>query len=135
MIRTRTTGLVTALMLLAGCYGDETATAYGAAGKTWVLEEIGGTAAAGRTTLLFPEPGTIAGETACNSYSASMTVPYPWFEAGPVATTRRACPADATASEQAYLASLQSMTLIEVLGDTLILTRDDDTSMIFKAGD
>ncbi|WP_295311557.1 META domain-containing protein [Roseobacter sp.] len=135
MIRGRTTGFVTAVLLLAGCYGDETATAYGAADKTWVLEEIGGTAATGRTTLLFPEPGTIAGETACNRYSASMTVPYPWFEAGPVATTRKACPEDATASERAYLATLQTMSLIEVLGDTLILTNDDDAAMIFKAGD
>ena len=119
-------------LLLAGCIGDETATAYGAADKTWMLEELGGASFSARATLVFPEPGKIAGEAPCNSYSASMTVPYPWFEAGPLATTRRLCPQ--ISAEETYLQALSDMTLIEALGDTLILSNDTETTMIFKAG-
>ena len=44
-------------------------------------------------TITFPEEGEIEGEAPCNRWSATQSVPYPWFEAGPIAATKRACPA------------------------------------------
>ncbi|MGC3938402.1 META domain-containing protein [Roseobacter sp. EG26] len=120
------------LIALAGCRPDETVSAYGAAGKTWQLVELNGQTVDQIATLTFPEEGRIAGEGPCNSYSAAMTVPYPWFEAGPIASTRRACPD--LDFEADYFTALSEMTLSEVLGDTLILSTPEGAQMVFKSG-
>jgi heat shock protein HslJ len=62
-----------------------------------------------------------------------MTVPYPWFDAGPIASTRLACPA--LDAEVAFFAALGQATLIEVGGDTLILSNPDGLKMVFTAAD
>lgn len=118
--------------LLSGCKKDETVTAYGGAGKIWVLVELDGKPVSTQATLIFPEPGKIAGRGPCNSFSATMTVPHPWFDAGPIAATRRACP-DLPA-EADYFAALSEMTIAEVLGDVLILSTDGERKMIFNSG-
>ncbi|MGB7244918.1 MAG: META domain-containing protein [Sulfitobacter sp.] len=118
-------------MTLATCdAGDETVRAYGAADKTWVLESIDEAAFEAAATLTFPEPGRIAGKAPCNAFSADMTVPYPWFETGPIMATRMACP-DLPA-ETEFLTALSDMTLSEVLGDTLVLSNDANRSMVFR---
>ena len=119
--------------LAAGCARDETVGAYGAADKIWVLSEIDGQLFPAEATLTFPGPGRIAGQAPCNRYFADMAAPYPWFETGPIASTRRICPDDA--AERAYFEALSAMTLSEVLGDTLILSTEDGRSMVFTAGD
>ncbi|WP_121060443.1 META domain-containing protein [Chachezhania antarctica] len=116
---------------LGACAGDETATAYGAAEKVWVLQELHGSKASDIATLTFPAPGHIAGTAPCNSYNAGMKAPYPWFDAGPIAATRRACPA--LQAETGFFAALDAATQIEVSGDTLILTDDDGRQMVFTA--
>jgi heat shock protein HslJ len=118
-------------ILAMGCAGDETLRAYGAAGKTWRLVELDDKPFAARATLVFPEQGKIAGLAPCNTYSATMSVPYPWFETGPIATTRTFCPDQA--AETAFLAALAQMSLSEVLGNTLILSTPDGRIMLFKA--
>ncbi|WP_298974836.1 META domain-containing protein [uncultured Roseobacter sp.] len=119
------------LVLVAGCYQDETVNAYGAAGKTWRLVEVDQSAVDYAATLIFPEPGRVTGKAPCNSYTGSMTAPYPWFEMGPIAATRMACP-DLEA-ETAYFSALSEMSQSEVLGDTLILSTEDGRTMTFKA--
>ena len=123
--------LLPLLALLAACTGDESLTAYGAADKTWVLTEIDGAAVSARTTLSFPEPGRLAGRAPCNAYSGAQTAPYPWFEAGPIASTKIACP-DLT-FEQSYFEALAAMTLSEVSGDILVLSTPEGREMVFKA--
>lgn len=118
-------------MILANCAGDETVVAYGAADKVWRLVEIDDNAIDYTATLTFPEPGRLTGRAACNSFSTSMTTPYPWFETGPIATTRAICPE--IKQEQTFLEALSEMTLSEVLGDTLILSTPEGRSMVFKA--
>lgn len=125
-------GLIAAVALI-GCQGDETVRAYGGEGRTWLLAEINGNAFPARATLTFPKTGEIAGEGPCNSYSAEMAVPYPWFETGPIAATRRACPD--LAAETDFLEGLARASLSEVAGDTLILSDPDGFSMVFKAAD
>ena len=121
------------LVLLPACRDDESVRAYGAADKQWRLIELNDQPFIAKATLTFPEEGRIAGSAPCNSYSGTMTVPYPWFEAGPIAATKRACPD--LAEESAFFAALDAVTLSEVLGDTMILSNTDGLSMVFKAGD
>lgn len=119
------------LSLLAACQRDETVKAFGASDKVWRLVELDDTEVGFNATLTFPETGKIAGHAPCNAYSGSMTVPYPWFEAGPLAATRMACP-DLSA-EAAFFKALGEMSLSEVLGDTLLLSNDAGRTMVFKA--
>ncbi|MDW3224588.1 MAG: META domain-containing protein [Paracoccaceae bacterium] len=120
-----------AIFGLIGCQKDETVKAYGAADKVWRLVELDDAPVTYSATLTFPETGQIAGKAPCNSYTGSMTVPYPWFEAGPLAATRMACP-DLEA-ETTFFAALSAMSLSEVLGDTLLLSNDAGRTMVFKA--
>lgn len=119
------------ILAVTGCQKDETVKAYGAADKVWRLVELDDAPVTYSATLMFPETGRIAGKAPCNTYTGSMTVPYPWFEAGPLAATRMACP-DLDA-ETLFFAALSDMSLSEVLGDTLLLSNDEGRTMVFKA--
>lgn len=123
---------VIVLASLAACK-DETVAGYGASDHLWQLTEMDGRPMETRATLRFPRRGTIGGEGPCNAYSASMEVPYPWFETGPIRATRRACPD--LAAEQAFFDALGQMTQSEVLGGTLILRDELGREMVFKAID
>ncbi|ASM73458.1 MULTISPECIES: META domain-containing protein [Roseobacteraceae] len=125
--------LILALTFAMSCKADETARAYGAGGKTWTLTEIDGQAFKAAATLRFPETGKIAGQGPCNGFAGTMTTPYPWFDAGPLQATRRACPA--LADEARFFTALEDMTLIEVLGDVMILKNEKGREMLFRAAD
>lgn len=120
-----------AAVALGGCSKDETVAAYGGAGKIWRVTEIDGAPFTERATLMFSPAGQISGDAPCNSYSASMTAPYPWFQTGPIRTTKKQCP-DANA-ETLFLAALGQMTLSEVLGNTLILSTPEGRTLILQA--
>lgn len=125
--------LVLAAMSILGYCKDETVSGHGGAAATWVLRSIDGTPFAARATLTFPEEGTVAGEAPCNRYSGQQTVPYPWFSAARITSTKRACP-DLDA-ETRYLRALGEMTLAEIAGDTLILSNDAGREMVFRAAE
>jgi len=99
----------------------------------WRLIEIDGAAAADVVTLQFPEEGRISGKGPCNRYFGAQTVPYPWFKAEAIGSTKMACPN--LASESTYFSALQNMSLAEVAGDTLILSNDAGRTLVFKAQD
>ncbi len=122
-----------ALLGLDMCATDETVAGYGAADRVWHLAELDGAPFAATATLRFPEPGQIAGEAPCNRYSGVMTTPYPWFDAGQVISTRRACPE--LEAEQAFLSALTAMGEAEVAGETLILRSEDGREMVFTAAE
>ncbi len=122
---------IIALGLLIACQGDQTLSAYGAAGRRWNLVELDGVAAAGLVTLSFPEPGRVAGRTDCLDFTATQTAPYPWFEIAGLRSTPRDCVAGA--GELAVLKALEGMTLVEVLGGVLILRNDAGREMVFHA--
>ncbi len=119
------------LPLLLGYCKDETLTGYGAQGQVFVLQTINGDPFPARAAITFPEEGRIAGEGPCNGFSASQNQPYPWFEAGPIAATKRACP-DLDAEAQ-FFRSLSEMGLSEVSGPNLILSTVDGAQMVFVA--
>ena len=113
-----------------GC-ADETVSGYADPKATYRLVEIEGEAFTARATITFPEEGRIAGEAPCNRWNAEQRVPYPWFEAGPIAATRRACPE--LEAEARFLTMLSEMTLAEVQGPVLILSDDGGRAMVFEA--
>jgi len=118
---------------LAACRGDETIAAYGAADIKWQLAEIDGQPFVAAATLHFPEPGRITGVAPCNSYSADLDAPYPWFAAQHLTVTRMAC--DDLTVENQFLQALQDMTLSEVSGNTLILSNVAGREMVFTAAE
>lgn len=117
------------LLTIAACR-DETPSGFARPDQIFALQEIDGTAFPARATLSFPEPGRIAGTAPCNSYAGALTAPYPWFETGPLAATRRACPD--LAQETAFFAALAEMSLAEISGNTLILSNDAGRQMVFQ---
>ncbi|WP_300515924.1 META domain-containing protein [Aliiroseovarius sp.] len=122
---------VAVFVLLQVSGRDETISGYAPSGVTWSLEALGGTAYPARATISFPEEGRIIGDAPCNGYSATQSAPYPWFEAGPIAATRRACPE--LAEEAAFFEALARVTLAEVAGEVLILSGEDGFEMVFYA--
>ena len=117
------------VVLLSQC-GDETVRAYGAADHVWRLVELDGQPFAARATLHFPDVGRIQGRAPCNSYGADMTAPYPWFEVGPILSSRSAC--GDLEDERRFFDALRAATQAEVSGDTLILRDDAGREMVFK---
>jgi heat shock protein HslJ len=83
--------------------------------------------------LRFTEDGKIAGNAPCNSYSGTLSAPYPWFEVTELTATRAACAG--LEAEGYYFAALIAMTQSEVAGDVLILRNEDGHEMVFKAAE
>jgi len=121
------------LFALAACLKDETISGYADPAAIYRLTELNGRPFTARATIGFAEPGTVAGEAACNRYSANQAAPYPWISIGPIAATKRACPD--LAQEAAFFAALASATLAEVAGDTLILSDEVGGQMVFRVQD
>lgn len=121
------------LILVLGLLGcaDETISGYADPNATYRLVEIDNAPFKPRATIAFREEGRASGAAPCNMWSATQSVPYPWFELGPIAATRRACP-DLDA-EAKFFDALGQMTLVEVQGPVLILTNDDGREMVFEA--
>ena len=124
------TALLALTLAFLGC-GDETVSGYASPGATYRLVEVSGAPFAARATITFPEEGQVAGEAPCNRWSAAQNVPYPWFELGPVAATRRACPG--LEAEGLFFSMLGKMSLAEVQGPVLILSNDVGAEMVFEA--
>jgi heat shock protein HslJ len=128
--------LITCALLvasLAACREDETVRAFGGADQVWALTELNGASFPATATLTFPKAGEIVGQGPCNRYFGAMTAPYPWFDTGPIGSTRMACPD--LVVETTFLAALEAATLSEVAGNTLILSNTDGLEMVFRGID
>lgn len=119
------------LLIVAGCTGDETLVKYGAAGKSWVLEEIDGAPFGARAEIEFKGQEEVTGQAPCNRYGARQAAPYPWFKLEAIVATKMACAQ--LQQEQVYFEALGAMTLAEVGSETLILSNDAGRTMVFKA--
>ncbi len=123
--------LIALLMFtLTGCKYDETISGYLDQRAEWALVEMDGKPFPARATIAFPSKGRIAGQAPCNRYSATQSAPRPWFEAGPVISTKMACPD--LAAEQRFFKALGEMTLVDVLGNVLVLSNETGREMVFK---
>ncbi len=121
--------LIAALVLTA-CQKDETISGQSTPNDAWQLSQMNGKSVSAEITLTFPEKGRIAGRAPCNTYFASQTAPLPWFEVSAIASTKRACPE--LELEGDYFETLESMTLIERTGTTLLLSNDTDQSLEYN---
>lgn len=113
--------------MLSGCLRDESVTGY-AAGQ-WRLTVMDDARVSTPITLDLTTRGRVSGAAPCNSYSATQTAPYPWFNTGPIVATRATC-ADQSL-ENRFLENLARMTLAEVAGPVLILNNDAGELMEF----
>lgn len=116
-------------VLLAAC-GDETVSAF-SENDEYQLISINDVPFNAKATLDISVSGNVSGSGPCNRYNASQTAPYPWFDLGPIASTKRAC--DELSKEAQFFISLETMTIVEVAGKTLILSNDDKDEMVFQA--
>ena len=115
---------------LTACAADETISGYADPSAIYALQTINGAPFNATATITFPEEGQARGTGPCNTWAATQTVPYPWFELGPMRVTRRACPnLDA---ERQFFENLRQMTLAEVTGDILILSNTAGGEMLFR---
>lgn len=119
------------VLFCAACQQDETLSAYTGDFKTFELRMLNGESFTTTATLKLEEDGQVSGSAPCNSYSTTINVPYPWFEIGPIASTRRACPE--LDQEQAYFNALSSMAFAEVSGPTLVLSNEAGGELLFHA--
>jgi heat shock protein HslJ len=122
-----------AIASVFACDKDETLRSYGASDKTWQLIELNEKPFAQPATLTLSQNDRILGQGPCNGFSANMIVPYPWFKAEALISTKMACPA--LAEETRYFNALGQATISEVLGDTMILSNTEGLKMVFKASD
>jgi len=106
-----------AFALLLGACTDETIAGY-APDTVWHLSELDGQPVTARVTFELT-PGKVSGQAPCNGFWASQTAPAPWFQTGPIVTTKRACPD--LALEQRFLKALAAARLAEASQNTLIL--------------
>lgn len=113
-----------------GC-PDETISGFVDTAATYTLTSIDGAAFDAPATIIFQGQGDTSGQGPCNTWSAEQRVPYPWFELGPIAATKRAC--DALEAEAQFFQALREMSLAEVSGTVLILSNDEGREMIFEA--
>lgn len=117
-------------LALAGCLKDETISGRTAPSDVWVLNLIGQTPVTERITIRFPEQGRVTGDAPCNSYFAEQSAPMPWIDLGPIGATRSACPA--LNLETRYFGLLEQMALVEVLGNTLLMTAEDGMTLTYR---
>ncbi|MEL6572337.1 MAG: META domain-containing protein [Pseudomonadota bacterium] len=119
------------LALCMSCGPDETISGYAETSAIYRLESINGAPAPAFATISFPGEGTVSGSGPCNQYQAKQSAPYPWFELGPIAATRRACPD--LAEEQIFFNVLATMTIAEVSGPFLLLTNENGDALAFQS--
>jgi heat shock protein HslJ len=127
------TALLLLLLALGACRSDDPLRIYGGPDLVWHLKELGNAPFSAQATLSFPKSGEIAGQGPCNSYFGAVAGIYPAFDAGPIGSTRIACPE--LAAESAYLAALEAATTAEVTKEQLILTGPDGIKLLFKTRD
>ncbi len=118
------------LFALSTCSKDETVSGQTNTADVWLLTEMDNAPVSRRITLKFPEEGRISGQAPCNKYSASQTVPMPWFEIKGFGATKMACP-DLNLETQ-YFGLLQKMTYAEVAANVLILSNDNGPMLVYK---
>ena len=76
----------------------------------WLLEEMSGNGVVdhARATLVFPEPGKVAGNGSCNRFFGTTEIHGDTIKLGAMGSTRMACPEAIMNQEAKYLEELQA---------------------------
>ena len=119
-----------AVIMTSACRTDESVTAFAGNVAVFTLQSIDGAVFAAMATINVSKAGKITGRGPCNRYFADQTAPYPWFNTGPIGSTRMTC--SGLTAEAQFFDALRTMTLVEVLGGTLILSDNNGREMLFQ---
>lgn len=117
------------LLALGACRGETPASVFGGSDQIWTLKTLNGQVFPATATLTIPKTGEINGRAPCNRYFGALTGTYPAFNAGPIGSTKMACPN--MRAENAYLDALGSATTATVSNNTLTLTNGSGLEMVF----
>ncbi|MGN6391365.1 MAG: YbaY family lipoprotein [Gemmatimonadales bacterium] len=92
-------------------------------GTSWVLEDIGGTAAidAPHATLEFPEADRAVGNGSCNRFSGGLTLGDSTLAFSRMLSTKIACPPPVMSQEAKYLQALQGAERYALEGTSLLI--------------
>lgn len=139
----RRTGVVVAVMGLAGCFSGnatsptEATAALSLAGPSWRLTSISGQPIVSGTTITaeFSTEDRVAGTSGCNLYFGSAKVEAGRISMGPLGATLMACsPGDVMAQEARYLAALEAAKSYTISGDELRLgTSASEATLVFTS--
>jgi heat shock protein HslJ len=139
----RGTGVVVAVMGLAGCFSgnatspSEATPAASLVGPTWRVTSIGGQPALSGTTVTaeFSAEARVAGTSGCNRYFGSAKAESGRIAMGPFGATLMACsPDDVMAQESRYLAALEKAKSYSISGGELRLgPTASDTTLVFSS--
>jgi heat shock protein HslJ len=137
--------LALSLVLVAAACGDDDSDAGPGSSATprrlerdqWVLSDATdlGAPTEGVTVTADFARGRVRGTSGCNTYDAPFSVDGDSMEIGSdIVSTKRACDADATAVESAYLARLPRVRSYRISGTTLTLKGSDGDPLLVFGG-
>ncbi|UXX84478.1 META domain-containing protein [Roseovarius pelagicus] len=121
--------IIAALLSLNTCQKDETVTAYGGMGS-WQLSKVSNTQVQQNIVLQLGAHGDVSVITPCTVMTARQIAPYPWFQLDDVREYSRNCPP--TSVDTRAVSTIRRATLVEVVGDVLILSTDNDFDLEFS---
>lgn len=96
----------------------------------WHLARLNGAAFEGESTIVFPEPGRVAGKALCNRFMGTADWTPEALRFGPLGLTMMAC-IDAEA-EKAVTDALADVVAGGIAGDALVLTLGSGGSMLYR---
>lgn len=119
-----------AMLGMVACDPSETVTKYGGMDYDWQLSEVDGAPVDYSAAVAFGPHGSVNGMGPCNGFSGSQNKPYPWIAIQIHFVEELYC--SGIDNEEAFLASLMEMTVVEVSGDSLVMSNDAGREMAFK---
>ena len=125
--------ITAALLALMGCRATTPDSVFAGSNQVWTLKTLNGAPFPATATLSIPKEGEVMGQAPCNRYFGALSGTYPAFDAGPIGSTKMACP-DLRA-EIAYFGALDAATTATLMDKTLILSNSDGLEMVFTASD
>ena len=125
--------ITTTLLALMGCRAATPENVFAGSDKVWALRTLNGAAFPATATLSIPKAGEVIGQAPCNRYFGALRGTYPAFDAGPIGSTKMACP-DLSA-EIAYLGALDAATTADLKDGNLVLSNANGLEMVFTASD
>ncbi|MEM1411799.1 MAG: META domain-containing protein [Pseudomonadota bacterium] len=102
----------------------------------WRVEDIlgGGVIDRSEASVVFPEPGRIAGSTGCNRYTGGYELEGDMLKLGPMAGTMMACPDELMAQERRFFEAMEQVVSWHVDPETdLLHLRNAEGETVIRA--
>jgi heat shock protein HslJ len=135
MLKKFTIPLAALAIFLAACGGSPS----GLTGVTWHLVSYGATPDETDalpdvpTSLVFNDDGTVGGSAGCNQFGGDYETAGDQITFGPLTSTLMACEQPIMDQESAVLATLSGTVSYSIDGNTLRITGEDGTVLVFDS--